>query len=120
MSDKGGPAMAVDSVADAPSMAAPQGGHENYGPWNPGIESALPSQFLPLSTVFSTANVSSSIDELQELIDIKLIRCVCLARLLQLALQQLVHDHTSAKVVIVMVWLCKSQIGKLSIGAISP
>jgi hypothetical protein len=69
MSDKGGPAMAVDSVADAPSMAAPQGAHENYGPWNPGIESALPSQFLALSTVFSAANVSSSIDELQELSD---------------------------------------------------
>jgi hypothetical protein len=38
-----------------------------YGPWNPGVESTLPSEFLPLSTVFSSANVSSSIQDLQEL-----------------------------------------------------
>jgi hypothetical protein len=38
-----------------------------YGPWNPGVESTLPSEFLALSTVFSSANVSSSIDDLQEL-----------------------------------------------------
>jgi hypothetical protein len=38
-----------------------------YGPWNPGVESTLPSEFLPLSTLFSSANVSSSIAELQEL-----------------------------------------------------
>ncbi len=37
------------------------------GPWNPGIESTLPSEFLPLATVFSPANVSSGIMELREL-----------------------------------------------------
>src|ERR1700724_3665128 len=38
-----------------------------YGPWNPGIESTLPTEFLPLATVFSAANVSSSITELKEI-----------------------------------------------------
>jgi hypothetical protein len=36
------------------------------GPWNPGIESTLPAEFLPLATAFSPANVSSSIAEIQE------------------------------------------------------
>jgi hypothetical protein len=38
-----------------------------YGPWNPGIESTLPAEFLSLATVFSSANVSSSIIELKEI-----------------------------------------------------
>src|SRR5258708_12749112 len=38
-----------------------------YGPWNPGIESTLPTEFLPLATVFSSANVSSSVIELMEM-----------------------------------------------------
>jgi hypothetical protein len=38
-----------------------------FGPWNPGIESALPGKFLHLATVFSSANVSSSIAELKEM-----------------------------------------------------
>jgi hypothetical protein len=38
-----------------------------YGPWNPGVESTLPSEFLPLSTVFSAANVWSSVNDLREL-----------------------------------------------------
>jgi hypothetical protein len=62
--------MAVDSATHAPSRTTAQSeAREVYGPWNPGIESALPSEFLPLSTVFSAANVSGSIDELQELSD---------------------------------------------------
>jgi hypothetical protein len=36
------------------------------GPWNPGIESTLPAAFLPLATVFSPDNVSSSVSELRE------------------------------------------------------
>ncbi len=32
-----------------------------YGPWNPGILSQLPSQYLPLSTMFRTENVSTSL-----------------------------------------------------------
>src|SRR6516165_944410 len=37
------------------------------GPWNPGIESTLPAEFLPLATAFSPANVSSSIAEIKEM-----------------------------------------------------
>jgi len=40
---------------------------ESYGPWNPGVESTLPSELMPLATVFSSANVSGSICDLQEL-----------------------------------------------------
>jgi hypothetical protein len=62
--------MAIGSDRHTRSTAAPPGeAPEFYGPWNPGIESMLPSEFLPLSTLFSTANVSTSIDELQELND---------------------------------------------------
>ncbi len=62
--------MAVDIAAHAPTaIGAPTEAPEVYGPWNPGIESTLPSRFLPLSTVFCAANVSNSIEELQELSD---------------------------------------------------
>ncbi|GJD55426.1 hypothetical protein [Methylobacterium dankookense] len=37
------------------------------GPWNPGIESALPRAFLPLATVFRPENVSTAFAEAQEL-----------------------------------------------------
>jgi hypothetical protein len=60
--------VAVDTAAHSPSTTASPD-EAAYGPWNPGIESTLPSEFLPLSTVFSAATVSSSIDELQELSD---------------------------------------------------
>ena len=40
-----------------------------YGPWNPGIDSALPAAFMPLATVFNTANVFGTIAQLQELRD---------------------------------------------------
>ncbi|MBY0298530.1 MAG: zeta toxin family protein [Methylobacterium sp.] len=38
-----------------------------YGPWNPGIESALPRAFLPLATVFRPENVATSLGEAQDL-----------------------------------------------------
>jgi hypothetical protein len=60
--------VAADTVTHAPSTTVSPG-EAVYGPWNPGIESSLPSEFLPLSTVFNAANVSSGIDELQELGD---------------------------------------------------
>jgi hypothetical protein len=53
-------------MQDPMATAQPQES-QIYGPWNPGVESTLPSEFLPLSTVFSSANVSSSIQDLQEL-----------------------------------------------------
>lgn len=40
-----------------------------YGPWNPGISSQLPRQYLPLSTMFREENVSTSLAEAQELSD---------------------------------------------------
>jgi hypothetical protein len=42
---------------------------EHYGPWNPGIESILPREFMPLATVYSSENVSSSLRDLQEMSD---------------------------------------------------
>jgi hypothetical protein len=38
-----------------------------YDAWNPGLESELPREYLPLSTVFRTENVSSSIAKAHEL-----------------------------------------------------
>src|SRR5216684_9090875 len=68
--DKGGSPMVIDSHTRVRSTAAPPGeAPEVYGPWNPGVESTLPREFLPLSTLFSAANVSSSIGELEELSD---------------------------------------------------
>jgi hypothetical protein len=37
--------------------------------WNPGLESELPRAYLPLSTIFRTENVSTSMDEAHELSD---------------------------------------------------
>jgi hypothetical protein len=54
----------------SPELSAidpPQEPAQASGPWNPGIESTLPDEFLPLATVFSPANVSSSIRELKEI-----------------------------------------------------
>ena len=39
------------------------------GPWNPGIESTLPREYLPLSTMFRPENVSTSVAEAHELAD---------------------------------------------------
>ena len=40
-----------------------------YGAWNPGLESELPREYLPLSTIFRSENVSTSIAKAQELSD---------------------------------------------------
>ncbi len=37
-----------------------------YGPWNPGIKSRLPSALLPLATVFRSDNVLTSLDQAHE------------------------------------------------------
>lgn len=49
----------------------PQAGEEaaKYEAWNPGIESELPRDYLPLSTMFRPENVSTSIAKAQELSD---------------------------------------------------
>jgi hypothetical protein len=40
-----------------------------YGAWNPGLESQLPREYFPLSTMFKSENVSTSIAKAQELSD---------------------------------------------------
>jgi hypothetical protein len=40
-----------------------------FGPWNPGIDSTLPREFLPLSTLFRPENVSTNLADLHELSD---------------------------------------------------
>jgi hypothetical protein len=39
---------------------------QEFGPWNPGVESSLPREFLPLATVFAAGNSSSSLRDLEE------------------------------------------------------
>src|SRR5215510_834153 len=41
----------------------------DYGAWNPGLESRLPREYLPLSTIFRSKNVSTSIAKAHELSD---------------------------------------------------
>ena len=40
-----------------------------YGAWNPGLESELPREYLPLSTMFKSENVSTGIAKARELSD---------------------------------------------------
>ena len=40
-----------------------------YWAWNPGLQSRLPREYLPLSTLFSTENVSTTIAKAHELSD---------------------------------------------------
>ncbi len=40
-----------------------------FGPWNPGIESTLPPEFVPLSTLFRPENAATDATELRELSD---------------------------------------------------
>ena len=40
-----------------------------HGAWNPGLESRLPREYLPLSTIFRSENVSTSIAKAHELSD---------------------------------------------------
>ncbi len=44
--------------------------HETYGPWNPGIESAVPRRLLPLATLYRPQNVFGSLEEALELADL--------------------------------------------------
>ncbi len=40
-----------------------------YGPWNPGINSSIPQDILPFSTMFRAENVETGFDEAHELAD---------------------------------------------------
>ena len=41
----------------------------DFGPWNPGIDSRLPADLLPLTTLLRHENIFESLDELKELKD---------------------------------------------------
>jgi hypothetical protein len=61
----------MPSAADPLLLAtsSPEDRCPEYGAWNPGIESALPTAFLPLATVFNTANIFDTVTQLNELHD---------------------------------------------------
>ncbi|MCG8548439.1 MAG: hypothetical protein MJE12_29920, partial [Alphaproteobacteria bacterium] len=42
---------------------------QQYGPWNPGIVSELPREYLPMSTMFRPENVETSVERAHELSD---------------------------------------------------
>lgn len=52
------------------STAAPGTASAEYGPWNPGISSAVPWQLVPLSTIFRPENVFTGADHVHELSDV--------------------------------------------------
>jgi len=43
---------------------------QDYGPWNPGVESALPRRLLPLATLYRPQNVFGSLADALELADL--------------------------------------------------
>jgi hypothetical protein len=66
--DQGKSIEAIDSTsAERIAIDPPPEPAQPCGPWNPGIDSTLPTKFVRLATVFSSANVSSSITELKEM-----------------------------------------------------
>src|SRR5260370_19080645 len=66
--DQGGSIEPIDAVSPEQIAIDPlREPAQPYEPWNPGIESTLASEFVPLATVFSSANVSSSVIELKEM-----------------------------------------------------
>jgi hypothetical protein len=40
-----------------------------YSAWNPGLQSELPSEYLPLSTIFRAENVATTVAKARELSD---------------------------------------------------
>ncbi len=66
--DQGKRVEAIDAMSpERIAIDPPREPAHPYGPWNPGIDSTLPAEFVRLATVFSPANVSSSIIELREI-----------------------------------------------------
>ncbi|MGI9464602.1 MAG: hypothetical protein ACR2OM_11710, partial [Aestuariivirgaceae bacterium] len=43
--------------------------NQQFGPWNPGLKSQLPREYLPLSTMYRPDNVLTGLDEAHELSD---------------------------------------------------
>src|SRR5215475_13583795 len=66
--DQGKRIEAIDTVSpERIATDPPRESTRACGPWNPGIESTLPAEFLSLATVFNSANVSSSLIEVKEI-----------------------------------------------------
>ena len=42
---------------------------QQFGPWNPGLKSQLPREYLPLSTMYRPENAFTGVDEAAELSD---------------------------------------------------
>jgi hypothetical protein len=57
-------------MMDAMSTQVSRAESAEYGPWNPGIRSELPSRLLPLSTMFRPENVFTSVEHAYELRDL--------------------------------------------------
>ena len=66
--DQGKSIEAVDTMSpERIAIDPPRETAQAYGPWNPGIDSTLPTEFLPIATVFNSTNVSCSLIELKEI-----------------------------------------------------
>ena len=57
-----------DGKTESPDRMTTQS-HKEFGPWNPGLVSQLPREFLPLSTVLREENVVTPLSQAQELSD---------------------------------------------------
>lgn len=51
-----------------------------FGPWNPGIESSVPREILPLATVFRSENVETRLEDARELSDVSGLPLIQLVR----------------------------------------
>jgi hypothetical protein len=54
----------------APAMTEPAHADRAHGPWNPGIESQIPADLLPLATIFRPEHVRTTLADAQELGDL--------------------------------------------------
>ena len=54
----------------APAMTEPAHADRAHGPWNPGIESQIPADLLPLATIFRPGHVRTTLADAQELADL--------------------------------------------------
>ena len=51
--DQGKSIEAIDTMSlERIAIDPPREPAQAYGPWNPGIDSTLPTEFLPIATVF--------------------------------------------------------------------
>ena len=66
--DQGKSIEAIDTMSpERIAIDPPREPAQACGPWNPGIDSTLPTEFLPIATVFNSTNVSCNLIELKEI-----------------------------------------------------